>query len=172
MDLTFDIGIFISLLIAAGAYIFRRESKRNQIRFAIISELGSRSAGEIKIIDKDQLEKMSNLGMHLEDRATSLDITDRESSPTQIPTDHYDNFFNSLYILPDDEVQNIIKIYDNLEEYRYVYSKYEQLRNNSAYVPYQQLEDDISERYREVTENIDSTIELLRERMTSRRLFR
>ena len=45
MDVTFDVGVLFSVLIALGAYLFRRESKRNQIRFAISNELTSIKEG-------------------------------------------------------------------------------------------------------------------------------
>lgn len=136
MDVTFDIGVFFSLLIAISAYVFRREAKRNQIRFAIISELSNirnSSSKDVEILTKNHIEKISNLGLDLNGRVIIDNVAKVGIIPSlSSPTDHYENFFTSLYILPDDEVQSIIEAYDSLANYNYLYFKSERLQKKGV----------------------------------------
>jgi hypothetical protein len=171
MNVTFDIGVFASLLIAAGAYLFRRESKRNQIRFAIISELGERKLGELVILSEKEIEMWTAFGLDFDRGATAVKISDPGRHLTQIPTDHYENFFNSLYILPRDEVESIIGTYDDLKQFKEFYLNYIKYSEESPEVS-QRLEDEMSDRSWEVNRSRESTENLLRERLESRRIFR
>ena len=96
-------------------------------------------------------------------------MTDMMGMPSHIPTHHYEKFFESLYILPDDEVQSIINTYDSLSEYRSTYPKYKLVEIESPL--HDRLEDDMLDRYQAVMASRDSTIELLLGRLNSRRLF-